>query len=102
MNEGEKKTVAKMIRIYCRSKHNTKDRLCEECDSLNNYAQQRLTRCKFGNSKPTCEKCPIHCYKPKMKEQIQIVMRFAGPRMLFYHPILAVKHLCKNVIKTKE
>ena len=40
-----------------------------------------------------CKNCPVHCYKPEMREQIRIVMRWAGPRMLFYKPIAAIKHL---------
>lgn len=43
--------------------------------------------------KPTCNKCPIHCYKPEPKEQMRLVMRYSGPRMLLKHPILAVRHL---------
>ncbi len=40
-----------------------------------------------------CSKCPIHCYKPKMREHIREVMRYSGPRMIFYHPIIAIKHM---------
>ena len=29
----------------------------------------------------------------EMREQIRQVMRFSGPRMLLYHPVLAVWHL---------
>ncbi len=28
-----------------------------------------------------------------MKEKIKTVMRFSGPRMLIYHPIMAIRHL---------
>lgn len=99
MNQQEKNTVEKMIYIYCRSKHKTDNCLCDVCTQLNEYAQQRLSHCKFGEEKPTCEKCPIHCYKPSMKTQIQAIMKFAGPRMIIYHPILALKHLLKNIMK---
>jgi hypothetical protein len=53
----------------------------------------RLNRCPFGQDKPTCATCPIHCYKPKLRERIREVMRFAGPRMLWRHPILAIRHV---------
>ncbi|CEA16069.1 MAG TPA: nitrous oxide-stimulated promoter family protein [Fermentimonas caenicola] len=92
MNEGEKKVVSKMISIYCRSKHNQKNELCIECESLNNYALQRLERCPFGDDKPTCGTCTIHCYKRDMRQRIKEVMRFSGPRMLFAHPIEAIRH----------
>jgi hypothetical protein len=30
---------------------------------------------------------------PLMRDDIRAVMRYAGPRMLLHHPILAVQHL---------
>lgn len=96
MNEDEKKVVAKMIRLYCNSKHNTKDDLCPVCHELNEYALARLERCPFGESKPTCGSCTIHCYKPDKKAQIKSVMRFAGPRMLLVNPIYTVRHFYKE------
>ena len=33
----------------------------------------------------------------EMREKIRKVMRFSGPRMLFYHPVLAVWHLVCSV-----
>jgi hypothetical protein len=92
MNESEKRVVYRMITIYCRSKHKPEKGLCSECESLNNYALQRLERCPFGENKPTCGSCTIHCYKSDMQIRIKEVMRFSGPRMLFIHPIEAIKH----------
>lgn len=89
----EFKTVAGMMKIYCNHHHNTSDVLCESCRSLLIYAETKLDRCPYGQSKPTCNKCPIHCYKPEPKEQMRLVMRYSGPRMLFKHPILAIRHL---------
>lgn len=93
INIQEKDTVEKMIRIYCKGKHKSESCLCKECEELREYAFQRLSKCTYGEDKPTCEKCPIHCYKPVMKEKIRLVMKYAGPRMILYHPILAIKHL---------
>ena len=87
-----KKTVEIMIKFYC-SHHHSKDELCEECRELLNYAMMRLSHCKFGENKPACEKCKIHCYKPDMRERIKKVMRYSGPRMLFIHPVLAIEHV---------
>ena len=28
-----------------------------------------------------------------MKEKIRLVMRYAGPRMLLHHPIVAIRHV---------
>lgn len=99
MNDPEKDIVSKMIYIYCRSNHNTKKELCAECMKLEQYTHKRLEVCKFGVVKPTCQYCPIHCYKPEMRDRIQIVMRFSGPRMIFYHPVTALRHLWKSIKK---
>jgi len=88
----EFKTVVAMVEVYCKDHHQSNG-LCQECVELLNYAEQRLDRCPYGNAKPTCNKCPIHCYKPEPKEQMRLVMRYSGPRMLLKHPILAVRHL---------
>lgn len=90
--EQEKNTVTKMIHIYCKY-HERNRHLCDNCHQLLEYAYQRLNYCKYGETKPTCRKCPIHCYKPDMREKMRAVMRFAGPRMIFFHPIIAIRHL---------
>ena len=92
--QEEKKTVEQMLRIYCRKVHHND--LCGECQALLVYAHQRLDACKFGEEKPSCKKCPVHCYKPDMREKIRRVMRFAGPRMILYHPMAAIKHLLRE------
>lgn len=92
MNESEKKVVSKMIAIYCRSKHGSEKELCEDCASLQQYAIHRLEACPFGESKPSCATCTVHCYKRDMRVKIKEVMRFAGPRMLFLHPLDAITH----------
>ena len=93
--ESEKKTVGMMVRLYCRRYEGNK-KLCQDCSQMLSYAKARLDRCKFGNEKPTCKKCPIHCYKPDMREKMRTVMRWAGPRMMLYHPIEAIKHLIRE------
>lgn len=91
MNEGEKKVVNKMIAIYCRARHHSSG-LCEECTSLSHYAVKRLENCPYGDQKPTCGSCPVHCYKSDMRMRIQEVMRFSGPRMFFRHPVDTIRH----------
>ena len=88
----EKKTVELMIRVYCRKKDKRRQ-LCTECEALLLYARERLERCPFGENKTSCQHCTIHCYKPEMRERMRRIMRFAGPRMLLYHPLAALKHL---------
>ena len=96
MNNSEKDTVSKMIRLYCRLKHQHKTELCTDCRQLEEYSRNRLEYCPFGEDKPACEKCSVHCYKPDYRKRIREVMRFSGPRMLFYHPVEAVKHFLKK------
>ena len=90
--EREKKTIVAMFQIYCRHHHATKGELCAQCTELHDYAMGRLDRCPFGVDKPTCANCHIHCYKPEMRDRVRQVMRYAGPRMLLRHPILAILH----------
>lgn len=94
--EREKRTVALMIRIYCRKKHGTRKGLCAECAALNEYAALRSDKCPFMETKTFCSNCKVHCYQPQKREQIRAVMRFSGPRMIFYHPVMAVRHVIES------
>lgn len=90
--EKEKKIVKLMIEIY--SKHHDKKNLedNEEMKDLLNYAYLRLNKCPFKDNKNFCSKCKVHCYQKEMREKIKKVMRYSGPRVLLYHPILFIKH----------
>ena len=90
--ERERRTVRAMVELYCAAHHGTAG-LCAACGALADYADRRLDRCPYGPDKPTCVSCPIHCYRAEPREQMREVMRFAGPRMLRSHPVLAVFHL---------
>ena len=96
--EREKQMVSQMIALYCRRNHHTKGALCPDCAALNDYARQRSDRCPFMETKTFCSNCRVHCYKPEMKKRMQEVMRYAGPRMLLYHPTAACRHLWKERI----
>ena len=98
--EEEKAVVEQMIRLYCR-KYEGHDDLCPRCKALSDYAHCRLDRCRFGEQKTTCKKCPVHCYRPEMKERIRMVMRWSGPRMIIYHPIAALRHLYREMVYSK-
>jgi hypothetical protein len=105
----EEKTIAAMIALYCRDHHSgaassageeaqgsagqAGDGLCPDCAELLAYARLRLEKCRYGADKPTCANCETHCYRPAMREQVGVVMRYSGPRMLRLHPVLAVAHL---------
>jgi hypothetical protein len=90
----EARTLTAMVRLYCRGTHGTGPAgICPDCTGLLTYALDRLSRCPYQEDKPTCAKCPIHCYRPAQREKIRSAMRYAGPRMLLHHPLLALMHL---------
>ena len=101
--EKEKSLVFLMIKIFCKSNHKNYNynNLCEECIELYNYASMQINRCRFMETKTFCSACPSHCYKKDMREKIREVMIFSGKRMIFYRPILALKHLFIT-LKTKR
>ena len=86
-------TLRAMLALNCNAHHGAREGLCPECDALMTYATRRLDRCVFGDDKPTCANCAVHCYNAPMREAVRNVMRYAGPRMLLRHPVLAIAHL---------
>jgi hypothetical protein len=100
----ELRTLEAMTAIYCRDHHGGGDAagtpdagaapaLCASCRELMNYAAKRLAVCPYGEDKPVCAKCKIHCYGPAPREEVRVIMRYAGPRMTLRHPWLALGHL---------
>lgn len=110
----ELRTVSQMIVIYCAGNHahdeygdrterteraECGEPLCAACKELDAYAALRTRRCRRMENKISCELCQNHCYAPEMQERIREVMRYAGPRMIWHHPIAAIRHLatkCKR------
>ena len=99
----ERLTVEKMIYLYCNAKHGENGgSLCPDCQDLLDYASERLKNCPFQESKSTCAKCIVHCYRPVYRQKLRAVMRFSGPRMLTRHPALAVMHLFDSLRKPPQ
>ena len=94
-------TMQRMVEIYCRDHHGAPEP-CAECSEFLDYAEQRLEKCPYGEDKPTCAKCPIHCYKRAQREQAREIMRYAGPRMTYRHPWLALTHLLDKLRKVEH
>ncbi|MCK5248396.1 MAG: nitrous oxide-stimulated promoter family protein [Spirochaetaceae bacterium] len=93
---SDAETLQVMISLYCRKRHGSNN-LCPECSELTEYAADRLANCPFGEDKPVCRDCLVHCYEPKFRERIREVMRYTGPRIIFRHPIIAFRHLLNRV-----
>lgn len=84
--------VELMIDIYYDKNKN--QRLKRE--DLKAYVKERLRKCPHGDAKPSCSSCKIHCYDQTHRDQIRRVMRFSGPRMIFYAPGSAVRHFLES------
>ena len=89
----EKQLISEMIAYYCQKKHGSAAGLiCEDCRKLMEYANTRIERCPFTESKSFCSHCEVHCYAPEMRARIRELMRYSGPHMLICHPLLVVRH----------
>lgn len=100
--EREKSMVSQMIALYCKKNHKTKKGFCPDCAELDKYARLRSDKCPFMETKTFCSNCKVHCYKPEMREKIRAVMRFAGPRMIFHHPVTAIRHVAETKKERKR
>lgn len=111
--EDEIRLVDSMIDLYTAAHQHNSSKVDAEglavaevidAESLKAYARKRIEHCRFRNEqrKPFCNVCPVHCYKPEMREQIRLVMRYSGPRMLFRHPIISMRHLVGTIRSKKE
>lgn len=94
-------TMQRMVEIHCRDHHGAATP-CPECREFLDYAERRLEKCPYGERKPTCAKCPIHCYKPAQRERARQIMRHAGPRMTLRHPWLSLHHLLDKLRRVEH
>jgi hypothetical protein len=87
-------TMHHMVELWCRDHHGeAPSHPCPSCAEFLAYAERRLAKCPYGQDKPTCSNCPIHCYKQAPREFAKEVMRYSGPRMMTRHPVLALLHV---------
>jgi hypothetical protein len=82
--EREKRIVESMINKFCLEVHKDSE-ICLDCQGLIEYANKRLLSCPFIEDKPICSKCDIHCYNKKQQDQIKLIMRTMGPKMIYTH-----------------
>lgn len=94
----ELKTINAMVGIFCHDIHKPAKGPCPDCAALMAYVLARLERCPFGEEKPACAQCQVHCYQPEKRQKIREVMRYAGPRMMKRHPLLALRHLINKFV----
>ncbi len=85
---------SKMIHMYCHAHHNTdKQSLCDHCQAISDYSEFRTSKCPYIAKTLYCINCPTPCYKPDMKKEMAVIMKYAGPRFLFKHPIYFIDHV---------
>lgn len=92
----EKKTIKKMIQLYC-AKHHGSIGLCDDCRTLLTYSYERVHACPHWPTKPSCTKCLDHCYNRVNRMAIKRVMKYSGPRMIYHSPLLAVRHVYRSL-----
>lgn len=92
----EKKIANLMIKLYCENNHQGVG-LCLDCSDLSDYVEKKIDNCPFIEVKTFCSNCQVHCYNKPMREKIKIVMKYSGPRMIIYHPIIAIDHSYQSI-----
>jgi hypothetical protein len=101
----EYRTMECMVKIWCADRHGPvsgRAGCCRDCQAFLEYAARRLEKCPYGEAKPTCAKCPIHCYKRAQRELARDIMRYAGPRMTLRHPWLSFMHVVDKLRRVEH
>lgn len=84
--------VTFMINLYY-DRHKKEE--AEKADLIA-YVGDKLKSCPHGDAKPFCSSCKIHCYDKDHRMKIKKVMKYSGPRMIFYAPGEALRHLLEK------
>ena len=90
--QKEQQVIETMIRLYCKGNKHAGGALCEDCQALCEASKTRLAHCRHGEQKTFCGQCKTNCYPPILQENMRAVMRYSGPRIMLYHPIMALRH----------
>ncbi len=93
--DKEKRTLKFMINLYCEKKHKLGIEDCSNCKELYDYAANRLDGCRYGENKTSCKSCIVHCFSNEKREEIKKIMRFSGPRIIFYRPYYYISYILK-------
>ena len=91
--EHEISVINTMIDVFYKNKKHKKEYTIIEIEELKNYCASKIHNCPVMVKKTFCSSCEIHCYDSNHRAFIKKIMRYSGPRMLFYHPILLIKHV---------
>ena len=81
----EKANIKKTFGVYCHSHHGT---------SLLATVMTRMNRCRYGITKPICDKCEFtgECFGHQQAREFLKIMQSGSKKMYLKHPVMAFKH----------
>ena len=71
-----------------------KTKLCPKCTALLATVMTRMNRCRYGITKPICDKCEFagQCFGERQAREFLTIMNTGSRKMYLKHPVMAVKH----------
>jgi hypothetical protein len=90
-----------MIKMYCKNHHVYQNKVCRECERLQELFARKLAFCESGTNKPTCVACTNSCYTPVGARQGKTIYRWARKRIWLRHPVLMLRY-CLDSIKPSK
>lgn len=104
--------LVRFIELFCADRHAAADRgplskaarrllddvdspragLCGDCARLLAHAVVKRRLCPM-TPKPSCKKCPAHCYAPGYRARIREVMKHSGRRLVLMGRLDYLLHL---------
>ena len=91
----EKANNKKTHNVYCHSHHGTSgEKLCPKCTALLATVMTRMNRCRYGITKPICDKCEFtgECFGHQQAREFLKIMQSGSKKMYLKHPVMAFKH----------
>ncbi len=80
-----------MIQQYCRRLHRGAV-ICEECQSLVNYIEQKIALCRSGKQKSACLQCTNTCLSDAQRLKLKHVMTWSVDRVGWKEPTMMIKY----------
>lgn len=89
----EKENITKSFAVYCNANHGTeRGKLCAKCNALLMTIFPKMNRCKYGLTKPICDKCEEQCFGDAHSKAFMEIMDGSRKKMLVKHPMMTVRH----------
>ena len=91
----EKANIKKTFGVYCHSHHGTSgEKLCPKCTALLATVMTRMNRCRYGITKPICDKCEFtgECFGHQQAREFLKIMQSGSKKLYLKPPVMAFKH----------